>query len=57
MWTKIPVAEKDSPIPRYGHTTVYYKGRLIIFGGAIPKDYMRPKEDILYFEIGNLTFI
>jgi hypothetical protein len=49
------VDERDLPIPRYGHSSIYYKGRLIIYGGAIPMEYLRPKEDILFFDIGRLT--
>jgi hypothetical protein len=44
----------EEPLPRYGHTCVSYKSKLIIYGGATPYDPYRVREDILVFDTGNL---
>jgi hypothetical protein len=53
-WKKIELSEDDAPCPRYGHTAVLYKKEIFIFGGLTPKEYFKPKEDLLIFNLGNL---
>ena len=52
-WKKIELNEDESPNPRYGHTAVLYKKEVFIYGGVTPKEYFKPKEDILVYNIGN----
>jgi hypothetical protein len=55
-WKKIELTEDEAPCPRYGHTSVLYKKEIFIFGGLTPKEYFKPKEDILIFNIGNFNY-
>lgn len=49
-WNKlIPIGEQFQP--RYGHTSVYYKGLVFIFGGVILKNKMYPTEDIIIYNM------
>jgi hypothetical protein len=32
-WVPIAVTKGKRPVERYGHTAIYHKGALIIFGG------------------------
>ena len=43
--------EDESPNPRYGHTAVLYKKEIFIYGGVTPKEYFKPREDLLIFNL------
>ena len=56
-WTKLNIKEDDSPIPRYGHSMVYYDNHLYIFGGCVKENYFRGREDsISVFDINYNNF-
>lgn len=57
-WQKIiPVNDDYSPIPRYGHSMVYYDNHLYIFGGCIKENYWRGREEnISVYDILNKQY-
>jgi hypothetical protein len=52
LWSNIKI-KAEVPLARYGHTSVIYRSKLMIYGGATPFDPLRPREDILIFDTGN----
>ena len=53
-WQCIKVSE--SPVPRYGHTTVVIDDYLIIYGGITPENYFRIPEEMVVFNTRNNRF-
>lgn len=53
VWHKIHKGNEE-PLGRYGHTSVIYKSKLMIYGGATPYDALKPREDILIFDTGKI---
>jgi hypothetical protein len=56
LWSKIK-NKGEEPLARYGHTSVTYKTKLMIYGGATPFDPLKFREDILVFDTGNISII
>ena len=56
IWKKIK-ANGDNPLPRSGHSMVYYRNNLIIYGGIIEeKGGIKVKEDLLCYDINEKKF-
>lgn len=51
------INEIDAPLPRYGHTAVLYRREIYIYGGSTPREYFKPREDILVYNLSNLILI
>ena len=51
IWKRIK-PNGENPLPRNGHTMVYYRNNLIIYGGVIEENRgIRVKEDLLCYDI------
>jgi hypothetical protein len=48
----MPINDDDTPVPRYGHTAVYFKRDVYIYGGTTPFISNKTREDILIYSIG-----
>ena len=48
-WNKVKYEEKEEPTPRKGHTSLFIKNTLFIFGGESPKD--SAVEDLITYNI------
>jgi len=56
IWKKVQI-NGDKPLPRNGHSMVYYKDNLIIFGGVIEeKGGNKVHEDLLCYDINEKKF-
>ena len=56
IWKKIK-PNGENPLPRSGHTMVYYRNNLIIYGGVIEeKGGIKVKEDLLCYDINDRKF-
>ena len=56
IWKKV-IINGDNPLPRSGHSMVYYKNNLIIYGGIIEeKGGIKIKEDLLCYDINEKKF-
>ena len=56
IWKRIK-PNGENPLPRNGHTMVYYRNNLIIYGGVIEeKGGIRVKEDLLCYDINDKKF-
>lgn len=50
-WRKLNIDEDDAPLPRFGHSAIIYKKQCYIFGGSIPREPYKTREDILIFNL------
>jgi hypothetical protein len=48
-WRCISLDEDDAPVPRAGHSAILYKKDIYIYGGNTPREYFKPREEILIF--------
>lgn len=48
-WKSISLDEDDSPVPRAGHSAIAFKKDIYIYGGSTPREYFKPREEILIF--------
>ena len=56
IWKKVEVVG-DNPLPRNGHTMVFYRDNLVIFGGIIEeKGGVKIHEDLLCYDINEKKF-
>ena len=56
IWKKVDI-NGDSPLPRNGHSMVYYRENLVIFGGVIEeKGGVKIHEDLLGYDINEKKF-
>ena len=56
IWKKVDT-KGENPLPRNGHTMVYYRNNLIIYGGIIEeKGGLRVQEDLLCYDINEQKF-
>ena len=56
IWKKIKL-NGDNPLPRNGHSMIYYKETLVIFGGIIEdKGGIKIHEDLLCYDINEKKF-
>jgi hypothetical protein len=55
-WNRIKT-RGDDPLGRCGHTSVIYRTKLMIYGGATPFDPFKSREDILIFDTGKILLI
>ena len=56
IWKKVTL-NGDNPLPRNGHTMVYYRDNLVIFGGIIEeKGGVKIHEDLLCYDINEKKF-
>ena len=56
IWKKVDT-KGEKPLPRNGHTMVYYRNNLIIYGGIIEeKGGLRVQEDLLCYDINEQKF-
>jgi hypothetical protein len=49
-WKPLQV-KGELPMPRMGHSSVFYKNQIFIYGGNLDRDEMQPKEDIIIFSL------
>lgn len=55
-WEKINIDEKNSPVPRNGHTSIVYKNEIYIYGGSTPVNYFHTPEELVIFNLSMGTF-
>lgn len=56
IWKKVSI-NGDNPLPRSGHSMIYYRENLIIFGGVIEeKGGVKIHEDLLCYDINEKKF-
>lgn len=53
-WTRM-YPKGENFLPRYGHSCIYYKGNVYIFGGSLQKNKQYPVEDIIIYNIDRNT--
>ena len=55
-WEKVNILNNENPLPRYGHSIIYFQDNLYIYGGVINGNLYNVNESLCIFDITKNNF-